>query len=782
MFVKIGRVLQAYYLLSLFSLIFGIGIIITYYWSSGLLNGQKMSAIYEASIWLDQLKENSYLQRVEGKVREGEIRAAYNILQQLKRKISDINRVQSQEDSYKAIEVDVKSAYQSINELLLLPDISKIFQSFIGKVLKFEKFVADNNWKTLARTTSRILVKLNNLGDYSLEKIEKLSSDISSDINLIDKVSKSSIIFHTDKKIIHERLRLLKSEIFVLSKYTNNLKSFLINSKKLESSYKNWHKQVTPLIDIEKTKIIKKANFFTICLFLLLGMASIFVLISVFIFRKNSRVVMDQMEDYALDVIKNRLLAKKLIFNGESTAFQEEFKRSYRYIHRYMSLGNIFDKALPFGAVLLDSNLNISWANNEFYQSWNISEKRRSQGVIEWKYIHRLTNLGDSDPVFDGIQNLIGGTYQIKNKAIEAEPSSLFEMHVSPIEYSAQRWVMVFFYPLSSMHNAITEQAKSIIKPVKSSLKFLPQLDFTNNNWENMQEEFAEVGAEELFYEFKGCWKILKDDRRRYLNEVVDMERQLSSLHEVFNKVFKLNIQANGIQGKSQSCILELKKDIISLSDNFKTGYVNECNIISHAQSVVRDYGEVISVANDFEENIDRGLKACLGLEKIQVIFSGLAKSFEDHHCKIYESVNQLLILNRTNKYDNLEKVVLDLRSNIKVFDEIFKQFLKSSRVLEIVISKMNIVIDKDLMESNGRRLAKERSNFDTSFKEFQALIANHKVISSNITGFEEKLVDDLRDMYKAIVQVGAFRASLANILDENKRVSYDVSDNRLVT
>ena len=141
------------------------------------------------------------------------------------------------------------------------------------------------------------------------------------------------------------------------------------------------------------------------------------------------------------------------------------------YFEKRMSFGSIFQEALPLSAILLDKNLKVIWANNQFCDDWCISEEEIKKDYMSWDFLNKLTNIGNDDPVLEALKYNVAGIYQVKIKANDEAEVRPFEMFVSPTSYQGETRVMLFFYDLTNLEQTIQEQAKGILNPVKSSLE-----------------------------------------------------------------------------------------------------------------------------------------------------------------------------------------------------------------------------------------------------------------------------------------------------------------------
>ena len=75
-------------------------------------------------------------------------------------------------------------------------------------------------------------------------------------------------------------------------------------------------------------------------------------------------------------------------------------------------------------------------------------------------------------------------------------------MYVSPVEYSKQKRIMIFFYPLRSLEETITNQMKATVGPIRNTLEALNTNSFTDDLKMKLSKDFDVAGIGELFTEF----------------------------------------------------------------------------------------------------------------------------------------------------------------------------------------------------------------------------------------------------------------------------------------
>ena len=400
-----------------------------------------------------------------------------------------------------------------------------------------------------------------------------------------------------------------------------------------------------------------------------------------------------------------------------------------------MSFGSIFQDSFPFGAILLDSNLKVIWSNQEFCESWDMSKTKIEQDLVNWNDIYQRTNLGETDPVLDALKNSLSGIYQIRTKISESKSSTPFEMYVNPVEYLGQKRVMVFFYPLSSLEKTIADQVKSITSPIKKFLETLMGRPFTKGKMNQIRDEFLLAGVDSLFKHFQELDESLRVERQGYMGEIERVEDEVEYYQNILSDVQKRIALMAHIPKMYRNHLLDLKGDVVAFCEDTRTQYMNTEEIIINAEGVIKGHPEVMSLSSDLYEKLQRAQRALEGLEKLRKWLRKLTYSLQESHYGLQKSIEQANPLSQTKDKEGLkgqgplEKVKIKLKG----FDSVLVQLLKSIKAMDLTLSKMDMIIEKDKLKFYGKRLHTREEHFKKSRREFDALVANGKKISSKI-------------------------------------------------
>jgi hypothetical protein len=355
----------------------------------------------------------------------------------------------------------------------------------------FYQFVQNENYRGLSRLTEHSLailkVKQKSLELYSLRKISKeLDSKLQDKVNLV----KRSTLSRENKNNVLLKLDQIKLNLKSLDKKLDQVSLIDQKINDFALAYQIWWPNFSSnlvLDQLKQTDITK--NFFLIQISLI-GLTFIFLLFNIVYTRNIAQKSQHSLEAVFVDMLDkvaiNKEVKDELSF---SDAFNYSLQEKAKYIQMRMKLGHLLQQTMPFSSVLLDNNLMITWANEQFYSQLGLSENDHAAKNLSWDYIKKLTDLEDFDPILDALKNDLSGIYQIKWRSINAVTAKNYEMYVATSEHNSQRYINLYFYSLEN-HKAEIDLMQSELEN-DSSFKttLLQQLEACELNLKTVEDE-----------------------------------------------------------------------------------------------------------------------------------------------------------------------------------------------------------------------------------------------------------------------------------------------------
>ncbi len=668
------------------------------FYSNGMTDGNGMVSIFEANYELEKLKDGERIENIRHLISKGRIRDTVKNLDMVKRDVDKIHH-SLKVDSYDDYEKHSLELRKSLSDLISMPEIRSMFIVLNNKINAFYSFVYKNNWKTLTRMSRRIKAKMtpariSGFNTFKLSRLRNNFNSIEKDIKVMEQVTISSILNDNDKNEIIKKIKAFQTEVAMIREYLSSARGIGNNYMTWKESFSLWLKEVSPAIVLEKLNIQNRSLkiFWSLCIGLLVNLLFLFALRYLYI--RNSKGNRQRFEKMATDLIKQDLIPVKS--NKEmpfSESFNNEFDKLRQYVHKRMSFGSIFQEAVPFSSLLLDSNLNLVWANPLFYEHWKL-KGREGDHSISWDYLQQFTNLGEDDPVMMALKEGIAGIYQIQVR-YEGEDAFPFEMYVSPVEYAEQSRIMVFFYPLRSLEETISNQTRSIIGPISRTLKALSANQVDAEFLSKIEKDFDIAGITEVLEQFKDFYSYVEKQKMQLMNDVDSLEGILMD-----------EIKNNDDGCRAMSDQVQLAKTIEnhfaatrnSLIKGFEVRYgledmMNEC--LDHLSQIIHTEESILISCEKNADTIHDGAKAFQNVTAIRENFKTFKGQIEDTRIKIAQALEQSIIfLKRENINERAERGLGKIKTEIKNLENELHQLGKLSRNLDVGLSKVQLILD----------------------------------------------------------------------------------------
>lgn len=695
--LRLSRSLQAFYFCLLLTVIAVTGTGVKLLWDDGFLNTRNITSSFEASLKLEELKAKNSVVEIRKLVESDRVKDSIKRLESFGNEVRRLEQIASV-DEYRNLEREIEVTKSSTKGLLQSSNLSKVVLVLGNKISDFNNFVVQNRWRTLTRMSRRIQTKLSpgrvsTPGFFRYRSLNNLHRSISKDIETMTAVTKNSVLTSLDKQQILTKIQTLSSEMKMIERYLKGLKSFSSAHVKLNSAYDKWLVVVEPEISLQKIRIEKNARNLTFGLLALLGVLALGLLGGFIVYRGNKKQIYKDVEYYTRRVIEEMIIPVGASFDSKmSQDFKTELTRLREYIHKRMSFGTVFQEAVPFSSILLDSNLNMVWANNLFFNHWNFENKREEN--ISWDYLQQFTNLGDDDPVLMALREGIAGIYQIQLKDRKTDEVSPFEMYVSPVEYAGQKRIMIFFYPLRSLEETISNQTKAIVSPIRKTLEALSSNTYNSEFKNKIIKDFEIAGITNIFDGFQNHHDLVSQQKHGLLAEIDDLENKLYDQYKLLDDVERVETDRRKVVDQTIQNFKTTRDSIIHGTDlRFQMEELLEKSVQS-AQAVLREETIVLDSAIKADRVIHENAKAFETVSALRDDFKAIRSEIDDLKGRLSQSVEQSLIFMKREGGDvRLEQSLSRIKLEMKGVEKVFGEFSGLVRSMDVGLSKCEMII-----------------------------------------------------------------------------------------
>jgi len=747
MTLRFGKPLYVYFCAAMLTLFTMMSAGVYMYWEKGPANMDRVAQIFESTVQLDSLNKENGFKKVRNLVRRDRVREAISYYESLQNKISALNNLESI-NSYDGFEKDMQELKTSLNNMLSYSSKSTLISVLRTKVTNFKSFVVHNQWRTLTRVSTKIQAKISTGATkasnfYTYKKMKALHKSINKDIRYMEAVTESSVLSREDKNLIMIKLGTLKTELGLLSKSLNSLRGFYKSYSRAEKSYRNWISNIEPALALKKITIVKSSEKTLYAMGSMVALVLLFFIIGHFVYAKGGKAQKDQVEKEMLGLIKEGLIPVKASINDSwSQTFKEELDKYREYVHKRMSFGSIFQDAMPFSSILMDSNLNLVWANTLFYEHWNLDDQVKQDTNVTWDFLQRFTNLGENDPVVSAIKENIAGIYQIQVKTENSEEAAPFEMYVSPVEYAGQKRIMVIFYPLRSLEETLGSQMKSLVSPVSKTLDAMIESRFQGELVERVKDDFEAAGIEHIFKKFTKMNDFYLSQRNGLMNEIETIENTLFEQYKVMDDVKIVFDGQKDLQHDAITKFSSAKEHIVSVVD-MRSQFEYMMNQMTYLGSqLFEEELTLITKATEISEVMEENSRAMESLVKSRDDFKKLKSQVEMFRSR----VGQILEHSRNSDWSGGKNVqgLQRLKSELMDFENVLTSFSRVATSLDVGLSKVQIIMQSKEMPEMGAT----KQTFETLRGQMEELSAESGKLGRVGQAKDEELIKSLKGLF----------------------------------
>ncbi|MFG1485810.1 hypothetical protein ABMA77_07060 [Halobacteriovorax sp. RZ-1] len=731
------------------------------FWKNGPANFDRMTMVYESTSKFEEVKNSNTLEDIKELVRVDRTKEATSEFERFETSIKELNEIVSITE-YEALDNNFSELRKKLDDITTSANKSTLINVLRTKMIGFQNFVVHNQWRTLTRISNKIKTKISvgttkSSNFYSYGNLKRLHASIAGDVDYMEKVTMRSVLSDEDKNLIVVRLGTLRTELNLLEKSLNTLRDFDSIWKTTNKSYLAWSEKFGPKLTYQKIELNQTSQTTLYGLIAIIGILITIFAGGLFMFAYSEKRAKKMLEATSLDLIKDGVIPVKASLKGDwSHPFKEEIEKYRGYIHKRMSFGSIFQDAMPFSSLLLDSNLNAVWANSLFYEHWSIDSAKKDMSIT-WDYLSTFTNLGENDPVISAVRDGVAGIYQIQVKTENSSEAAPFEMYVSPVEYADQKRIMVIFYPLRSLEETLSNQMKSVVSPVCKSLDALIEDKFNGEFREKLQQDFSAAGIDNVYEKFTKVNDHFLMQKASFLKEIELLENNLFEQYKIIDDVRIIFEGQKDLQKDAINKFKVAKDKIVSVVE--MRAKFEEMNryMIEMTNRLFDEEIELATRSGEIVEIINENKAAYAGLVRSRDQFKSLKSQVELFRARSSQIIDQI------QRGVASDATVGKFAGELKEFNSTLGSFSKVSTQLDVGLSKVQIIMDSKEVPDVGAI----KDTFKAIRNEINDVATQTQHLSRFAQEEDEQLISSLRGLY------GSFQ----NLRSQNGEIEHTVAD-----
>lgn len=757
----LGRAVHFYYVAVLVAItsLFAYGV--KHYWDTGLLNIDYVSNLYDGTSKVKAVKERNDIDELKKFVDGDRIKDANKIFTRLETDIKDLKSIKAT-DEKSNFDESLRQVKASLVAFQSAPELTTILTNLNSKVSNFESFVTEKKWPTLTKMSINLRMRLSpsrlmNGGLYSFERTQNLALSVNNDLEAMTNFTESSGLPADIKLAIVNRIKTLKNEAANLNVYVESHTKFNRLYKDFSASYAAWFKLVEPEIALKKIQFEKSSQtVFYSLIAVFAGMIASIVL-GFAIYNFSAKRASGKTEKLVIDTIKDGLLPVESKQIAEfSPEFKLEFDKYRDYAHKRMAFGSIFQEAVPFATILLDSNLNMVWGNSHFYEEWKLENFKEDEDSLTWDFLQRFTNLEDNSSILSALRMSTSGSYKIQVKSNTMAKAMPYEMYVSPVEYSNQRRIMIIFYPMVEAELGLAAQKEAITAPLMKALDLQIEEKMTTEVRASLRQQAEKAGIGDVFSklaQYVQKTEALQDELNR---EIEALEAKASEHRNMSGEMRKSLVSSFETQRASIDRYNQFKTSVSTVIESRDQLEEQFKYAINSSRELFKDQSKILSAAEKAEKNVDDYIKSLKTITVLKGDFKDLKNNVEDFKSRIVQVLDQLLIFqSHEDDTQRVDQFLGKIKIEMKGFEKVLQSFGEVVTQLDVTVTKVDMMVE-----------SRERINLDDTKYRMETIknnLENIQFSASKIAQTAHSKDDEM---------INALKVLVGNMKSEMKRIN----------
>jgi hypothetical protein len=736
------------------SLFFGIFIAFSF-WENGLLDFSYTTSLYETTSYLEESKSRDDIGLLYDFASDNKIKESLKHLSLLEKNITNVSLISNNKNEYldlKKVIGNIKDYFLGVSSFSDMYDARKVL---LNKLDKFRGLTEDKKWNNLNRIVSKMIEKVESLEGFNQDKLRQFIRFINQDVQLIKKISESAGL-NSDLNTISLRVQSFSTELIMIKSYIEQKEKLLLEIRVLEKKYIVWR---TMMIDELTTIKMDRADYqkkiMTLFTFFL-GTMLIFLLFGLIYAHSAVSGIITHVENFSLNIIKKNLLSRNIEKDDSyGQSYYREIEKIQVYLQRKLSFGQLFQNALPFPCVLLDSSQKVIWANSLFCDLFKLENVDLNQKYLTWDFLLKYTNLGDTDPVPESLMNDLNGIYQVLVKVEREEAPRPFEMYLVPEKINGDKYIMIYFYSLVSLQETIRNQCINLVAPIKESLSILKDTR-SHDHLEGMEAVFRDHDIFDVYEDIKSVAQLSVMEKDLLLknvqnleSKVQDYEKMMNDLKTIFSSIkdFNHGYGEGKINFKKHIIgtlgVLERKNKLIEESIS---GYHE---LLGHMKEIGKEKQSLVNCLFEVKQNLflinqsrqeikNNKNQIVLLFQKINQLFDQMMLFQDDQNEAIFPMMNGLM----------------KLRVEFRALSKEVSLFDKNSLTLDVQTSKTMMIMDTP--DKNGDHSPEQIDFIKQSFlrkmqgyiRKEEEIIDEQKTIEKEYLPIQENIVRYVQESF----------------------------------
>jgi hypothetical protein len=627
--------------------------------------------------WAESYKANEKMRELSQKIAETE----------------DLLEVKASKD----LSLNIRAFNRLINNTSGMSDPSDALKVLNNKVNELHNYAELKKYANVINISERMKERLEQLTPKNVGNSIQVSY-LKSDINRLEGLISSSSLTQNEKDALSSRFSSMIGEIDLLENLNSQTRDLKANITQASLSLSQW------MIDIEKkaTEVqgarFRKQNQLIIMLAGMVGFILSAWMGIAYLFRWQKTKMGEQIEGEVKAVIEKGILGdQRYMMDHYSDGTRNEVIRLLDELKVKLNLGSMLHNGLPFAGCMIDTNFKLTWFNHLFLEQFYLSEEEVRVEGFNWDYLRDYLNL-DEDPIHQALVNKIAGIYPVKVKQDEFAPSQPFEMYVTPINVNREDRVMVFFYPLVSVKEAIDEQVSLTRHTLSRFISLWNSEALDEDQIRLLEKDFKNNDILDIYTDLIQLHQRVNGEKTECLYIINNLEKDNRLAHQAMSRM-------NILEEEKKEVIKQEVHLTYELRDSFLGSVERAESLIHINRTILQQNDDLRTEAIKLQQSSAQMLKKSRETLEIMVQLEGVKTDYKKLKFELLEVKTKLISINNSlfaqlPPFDEAQqKLANRYKDELARLDYNVTTLDKKLSQLDVILGKLHMMHEKPPIE-----------------------------------------------------------------------------------
>lgn len=627
-----------------------------------------------------------------------------------------------------------------IQEAAAFSKPKELIQTLSDKVTRLESLATTRRWGNLTKMSQRMKARLGQL-QINARVESPLVRFMDSDLTAMTSLIKGSTLEEKDKNEVLRQLEGIRQEISMLLDLHQSRKGFTDLIDRADVAVGRWAARADMAVGTLKHRAHEAVlnslhHLWAIGVFLTLGWFLVGVLWAM---AKRSQQKMQ--DDNLLELLMEGVLSDRPVWQKlTGPARRDELQHAMRIIRKRMALGEDFQAAMPFASVLINHELKLIWGNTLFCEQFGIDEQELSHEFNSWESIVARLAGPEADPVKEALENCAPGTWQVKWQMEDGVAIPL-EMHVSPIEGKKHNKVLVAFYPMAMMQDAIQSQAQIVMAPVRLALDALENENWSIETERNLAPQWQQVG---LSHDWEKLSRTIHRMDQARNDILLQAQRLENEKHDQMKTIADLSLvlEQRGLAMRAQmQSLKDVRDSLVSLDQLGADLGMEHAALLTSARTLMKRFDHIYEASRSLSDRMGQAKDAVSQLEKTKLAYRQGKQDLQETKQEMVQLHNAFI--NALPEMDSkAQELAGDMKDALMKLDRAISQLDNKMTGFDVQITKLAMAFTGPVPEFDRHLASIDVAAHERVAQEIaQAMQEDQELIIDRL----KKLVEELR-------------------------------------